>query len=195
LERRSPPRQASSEFERGDESILIVEDDAVVREYVVAQISRLGYDTLAVSNGAEALAIINGPERIDLLFTDVIMPGSMNGRQPAIDRRSDARSSRSFSRRVIPKTPSCTMAGSTPACCCCRSPTSAPISHGSFGPRWHREFRSVRIGLPAGMPSVPGPLQRCRTAHRIQHSREIPNTLVLIISSDHRYTLGGDGCR
>jgi CheY-like chemotaxis protein len=85
LERRSPPRQASSEFERGDESILIVEDDAVVREYVVAQISRLGYDTLAVSNGAEALAIINGPERIDLLFTDVIMPGSMDGRQPAIE--------------------------------------------------------------------------------------------------------------
>jgi CheY-like chemotaxis protein len=84
LERRSPPRQASSEFERGDESILIVEDDALVREYVVAQISRLGYDTLAASNGAEALAIINGPERIDLLF-DVIMPGSMNGRQPAIE--------------------------------------------------------------------------------------------------------------
>jgi CheY-like chemotaxis protein len=54
------------------------------REYVVAQISRLGYDTLAASNGAEALAIINGPERIDLLF-DVIMPGSMNGRQPAIE--------------------------------------------------------------------------------------------------------------
>ena len=43
-----------SEFERGDESILIVEDDALVREYVVAQISRLGYDTLAASNGAEA---------------------------------------------------------------------------------------------------------------------------------------------
>src|SRR5580700_6107879 len=74
-----------SEFERGDESILIVEDDALVREYVVAQISRLGYDTLAASNGAEGLAIINGPERIDLLFTDVIMPGSMNGRQLAIE--------------------------------------------------------------------------------------------------------------
>ena len=57
----------------------------MVREYVVAQISRLGYDTLAASNGAEALAIIDGPERIDLLFTDVIMPGSMNGRQLAIE--------------------------------------------------------------------------------------------------------------
>ena len=51
----------------------------------MTQISRLGYDTLAASNGAEALAIINGPERIDLLFTDVIMPGGMNGRQLAIE--------------------------------------------------------------------------------------------------------------
>jgi len=71
--------------EHGDESILIVEDDALVREYVVTQIGRLGYDTLAASNAAEALAIINGPERIDLLFTDVIIPGGMNGRQIAIE--------------------------------------------------------------------------------------------------------------
>jgi signal transduction histidine kinase len=71
--------------ERGDESILIVEDDALVREYVMTQISSLGYDTLSASNAAEALAIIDGPERIDLLFTDVIIPGGMNGRQLAIE--------------------------------------------------------------------------------------------------------------
>jgi CheY-like chemotaxis protein len=76
------------EFAGGDESILIVEDDALVREYVVTQISRLGYDTLAANNAAEALAIINGPERIDLLFTDVIMPGGMNGRQLAIESQT-----------------------------------------------------------------------------------------------------------
>jgi signal transduction histidine kinase/CheY-like chemotaxis protein len=69
----------------GDESILIVEDDALVREYVVAQISRFGYHTLAASNATEGLAIINGPERIDLLFTDVIIPGGMNGRQLATE--------------------------------------------------------------------------------------------------------------
>ena len=80
-----PVEAGISEFVRGDESILIVEDDALVREYVVTQISRLGYDTLAANNAAEALAIINGPERIDLLFTDVIMPGGMNGRQLAIE--------------------------------------------------------------------------------------------------------------
>ena len=71
--------------EHGDESILIVEDDALVREYVVTQISRFGYHTLAAGNAAEALAIIDGPERIDLLFTDVIMPGGLNGRQLATE--------------------------------------------------------------------------------------------------------------
>ena len=72
-------------FERGDKSILIVEDDTLVREYVVTQIDSLGYRTLAASNATEALAIINGPEGIDLLFTDVIIPGGMNGRQLAIE--------------------------------------------------------------------------------------------------------------
>src|SRR5450631_1407383 len=79
-------------FERGDKSILIVEDDALVREYVFTQIKSLGYKTLAASNAAEALAIINGPEHIDLLFTDVIIPGGMNGRQLATEalvRRPD----------------------------------------------------------------------------------------------------------
>jgi len=80
-----PAKVGISEFERGDESILIVEDDAMVREYVVTQIGRLGYNTLAAGNAAEALAIISGPERIDLMFTDVIMPGGMNGRQLAIE--------------------------------------------------------------------------------------------------------------
>jgi signal transduction histidine kinase len=83
-----PAEAGISEFVRGDESILIVEDDALVREYVVTQISRLGYDTLAANSAAEALAIINGPERIDLLFTDVIMPGGMNGRQLAIEAQT-----------------------------------------------------------------------------------------------------------
>jgi signal transduction histidine kinase/CheY-like chemotaxis protein len=69
----------------GDESILIVEDDALVREYVVTQISRFGYHALTASNAAEGLAIINGAERIDLLFTDVIIPGGMNGRQLATE--------------------------------------------------------------------------------------------------------------
>jgi signal transduction histidine kinase len=82
-----PDEAGTGVVERGDETILIVEDDALVREYVVTQIGRLGYATLTASKAAEALAIIDGPERIDLLFTDVIMPGGMNGRQLAIEAR------------------------------------------------------------------------------------------------------------
>ncbi len=67
----------------GREKILIVEDDALVRQYVVTQIKSLGYTALEAANAAEALVIIDADKNIDLLFTDVIMPGSMNGRQLA----------------------------------------------------------------------------------------------------------------
>ena len=72
-----------SSIEGGDETILIVEDDGLVRAFVISQIQSLGYRTLAAIHAAEALVFIDGPEKIDLLFTDMIMPGSMNGRQLA----------------------------------------------------------------------------------------------------------------
>jgi PAS domain S-box-containing protein len=71
----------SSSVEGGSETILVVEDDALVRRYVITQIQSLGYKTLEASRASEALAIIDGHQPIDLLFTDVIMPGTMNGRQ------------------------------------------------------------------------------------------------------------------
>jgi signal transduction histidine kinase len=67
----------------GDETILIVEDDRLVRTVVASQIKSLGYAALAAANPAEALAIIDSAQKIDLLFTDIIMPGSMNGRELA----------------------------------------------------------------------------------------------------------------
>ncbi|MBU6462832.1 MAG: PAS domain S-box protein [Bradyrhizobium sp.] len=67
----------------GHEAVLIVEDDALVRKLVVTQICSLGYTALEASNAAEALAAIRSNAAIDLLLTDVIMPGSMNGRQLA----------------------------------------------------------------------------------------------------------------
>jgi PAS domain S-box-containing protein len=73
----------SSQIVGGHEVILVVEDDALVRRYVVTQIESLGYVTLEASNAAEALDIIGSATAIDLLFTDVIMPGHMNGRQLA----------------------------------------------------------------------------------------------------------------
>jgi PAS domain S-box-containing protein len=71
------------DVERGNETILIVEDNASVRAFVIAQLQTLGYNTLAAANAVEALEIIDGGAAFDLLFTDVIMPGKMNGRQLA----------------------------------------------------------------------------------------------------------------
>jgi PAS domain S-box-containing protein len=71
----------------GSETILIVEDDDLVREHTINQFRRLGYDVLAAGNGADALDIVRNTPQIDLLFTDVIMPGGMNGRQLATAAR------------------------------------------------------------------------------------------------------------
>jgi signal transduction histidine kinase len=78
-------------LEGGHETVLIVEDDHLVRELVVGQIKSLGYVALTAANAAEALNVIDSPREIDLLFTDMIMPGAMNGRQlaeKALQRRA-----------------------------------------------------------------------------------------------------------
>jgi signal transduction histidine kinase/CheY-like chemotaxis protein len=71
----------TTRIEGGHEVVLVVEDDALVRRYVVTQVESLGYTTLEASNAAEALDVIGDAAAVDLLFTDVIMPGPMNGRQ------------------------------------------------------------------------------------------------------------------
>jgi signal transduction histidine kinase/CheY-like chemotaxis protein len=69
--------------EKGRETILIVEDDHMVRPLVARQIQSLGYVALTAADAAEALTVIDGGQEIDLLFTDMIMPAGMNGRQLA----------------------------------------------------------------------------------------------------------------
>ena len=69
--------------ERGSETVLVVEDDSMVRNYVIAQLESLGYATLSAANGSEALALIQRGAQFQLLFTDVVMSGNMNGRQLA----------------------------------------------------------------------------------------------------------------
>src|SRR6185437_2075396 len=73
--------------ENGNESILVVEDDRMVREYVVAQLASLGYSTIPAVDAADALAILDAGTMPDLLFTDVIMPGGINGRGLAEEAR------------------------------------------------------------------------------------------------------------
>ncbi|WP_407313667.1 histidine kinase famiy protein [Pseudomonas sp. nanlin1] len=67
------------EVATGDESILIVEDRADVAELARVVLEEHGYRTATASSGAEALAILAQGQAFDLLFSDVIMPGGMNG--------------------------------------------------------------------------------------------------------------------
>jgi PAS domain S-box-containing protein len=67
----------------GQETILVVEDDEPVRANVTAQLQALGYTTLVARNAEEALVLTENGAAFDLLFTDVIMPGVMNGSQLA----------------------------------------------------------------------------------------------------------------
>jgi PAS domain S-box-containing protein len=67
----------------GSETVLIVEDDPLVRTYVNTRLKNLGYQTMEAGNAAEAIAIADSGAKLDLLFTDVIMSGAMNGRQLA----------------------------------------------------------------------------------------------------------------
>jgi len=81
LQQTASEAEAASNVRGGNETVLVVEDDALVRKYVVTQIASLGYGTLQAANAAEALKLVESGVPIDLLFTDVIMPGGMNGRQ------------------------------------------------------------------------------------------------------------------
>ena len=65
----------------GSETILVVEDDKSVRNYVVDQLRTLGYDILEASDGPAALALIAAGRPIDLLFTDIMLPGGLLGPQ------------------------------------------------------------------------------------------------------------------
>jgi signal transduction histidine kinase/ActR/RegA family two-component response regulator len=71
---------------QGTETILVVEDDPLVHDFVLAQLRSLGYTTIAVTSGAEALIAVKAGRPFDLLFTDVIMPG-MNGKELADEVR------------------------------------------------------------------------------------------------------------
>jgi CheY-like chemotaxis protein len=64
-----------------------VEDDAFVRSYVDAQLKRLGYVTVLAANAAEAIKFVEDGAEFDLLFTDVILTGTMNGRDLADEIR------------------------------------------------------------------------------------------------------------
>ena len=68
---------------RGTETILVVEDEPRVRRFAVRALSGLGYRVLEAENAQEALEVLGEGASVDLMFSDIIMPGRMNGRQLA----------------------------------------------------------------------------------------------------------------
>jgi signal transduction histidine kinase/CheY-like chemotaxis protein len=80
----APQADAAPSFGRrataaANETILVVEDNAMVRNYVESELKALGYRVIVTRNAPAALDILRGPEKIDLLFSDVVMPGGMLG--------------------------------------------------------------------------------------------------------------------
>lgn len=67
----------------GRETILVVEDEEQVRAHVVSHLGSLGYAVLSAATGTEALDMLKNGPNVDLLFTDVVMPGGMGGRDLA----------------------------------------------------------------------------------------------------------------
>ena len=77
----------ATELPKGKETVLFVEDDAMVRQYTGQQIVGLGYEIITAENAVQALALVEKGPAPDLLFTDVVMPGGMNGHQLALKLR------------------------------------------------------------------------------------------------------------
>ena len=79
----STASESLTERAQAGETILVVEDDADVRTFSCDVLRELGYAVHAVCDGASAIAAIDGDERIDLVFTDIMLTGSVNGRDVA----------------------------------------------------------------------------------------------------------------
>ena len=66
-------------LQRGSERVLVVEDDPLVRELTVGYLTELGYDALNAENGIAALSVLDTEGAVDLVVSDVVMPGGMSG--------------------------------------------------------------------------------------------------------------------
>jgi signal transduction histidine kinase len=82
--------QASSQEEHGNgkgERILVVEDRHAVRRTARRMLAGLGYDVIEAVDGDEALDLLSGDGHVDLLFTDIVLPGRLNGLRLAREAR------------------------------------------------------------------------------------------------------------
>src|SRR6266851_5685976 len=75
----SQPAADEDALPRGDETILVVEDDPFVRSSVILRVESLGYKVVLAVDGREAVMKLRTNPEIDVLFTDIVMPGGMSG--------------------------------------------------------------------------------------------------------------------
>ena len=75
--------EAESDLPVGDETILVVEDRESLRRFASRTLTRLGYKTYDAKDAAEAMSLLQQHEDIDLLFSDIVMPGDTDGRKLA----------------------------------------------------------------------------------------------------------------
>jgi signal transduction histidine kinase/CheY-like chemotaxis protein len=78
-ERPSRPEKSQAGLSGSGRSVLIAEDEAAVRVTLVAMLSRAGYSVTAATSGDEALEIFQADPTFDLLLTDIVMPGRLQG--------------------------------------------------------------------------------------------------------------------
>jgi PAS domain S-box-containing protein len=71
----------------GKETILVVDDNDAMREVAALQLHTLGYDVVVAESPDKALDVLRSPRNIDLLLTDIVMPGQLDGRELAIRAR------------------------------------------------------------------------------------------------------------
>ena len=76
-----------AELPTGSETILVVEDHEHLRHFTTATLTELGYSVLEAGSGSAALRLLEDSHEIDLLFTDVVLPGGMTGRELADQAR------------------------------------------------------------------------------------------------------------
>ena len=69
------------------ETVLVVEDDERVRQLTIRRLKMIGYQVIEASDGPSALEILERGDEIDLVFTDLVMPGGLSGREVAIRAR------------------------------------------------------------------------------------------------------------
>jgi len=79
----------SGEIKGGEETVLVVEDDEEVRDVAVSMLTELGYRVVKARDAASALVVVDSGIPIDLIFTDVMMPGTL--RSPELARKAKER--------------------------------------------------------------------------------------------------------